>query len=264
VPITPNLPLPGFDPAAQTGLAMDIFGLSTARQRDVPELEGLVVASQTYILEDGRSLFFLTDAAGNLDIWRLDLHTRQLDPMPRVNGPEDDTEFALTLDARWLVFARGPAGKRRLARVDRQDPSQPVMEAPRVEGVSFPSLDASGNLAAFVVDHGGQTDIQIYDFARARVLEPPFINSPANESFPWLFPDGRTMAFISDRNGNPDLYMADLAGGPVELTMANSTAPELAPAYIGGTLLEFASTRTGSLRLYTYDYARHVVDTLPY
>jgi hypothetical protein len=263
VPVAPELPFPGFDLAQETGLTVGIFGLSGARQREVPELAGLVVAAQIYLLEAGRSLYFETDAPGHPAIWRLDLNTRLIDRMATVNGAEEAAGPALTLDARWLVFARGR--RRRLARVDLHDPRRPLTEVPGVEGISRLSVDASGQLVAYTVDHGGQSDIELYDFAHARVLAPPFVNSPANETFSWLFPDGHTLAFTSDRGGNPDLYLVDLARGPVEaLTGANSPAPELAPAYIGGTTLEFASTRTGLLRIYTYDWTKGLVNTLPY
>ncbi|MDB5098360.1 MAG: hypothetical protein JWM80_2781, partial [Cyanobacteria bacterium RYN_339] len=261
-PQTPNALTPSFDLAQPTGLAIGLFGLGNPRQQEVAALTGLVVAAQTYLLEDGHSLFFQTAAAGNLDIWRYDMRSRRIDRLAAVNTDEDEADFALTLDARWLVFARGPAGKRRLARADLKDPRTPVQEVPRVEGVAFPSVSADGSLAAYGKPDG---DIEFYDFARARVVTPPFINSPAKESFPWLLPDGHTVAFVSDRSGNADLYFTDLDVGMVEaLALANSPATELAPAYIGGNTLEFVSDRAGPLRMYTYDWVTRRLDTLPY
>jgi hypothetical protein len=264
-PAAPNQLVPAFDQAQQTGLAIGLFGLGRPAHLEIPELTGLVTAAQTYLLEEGHTLFFQTDAPGNLDIWRYDLRTHLIDTLPDVNTAEDEAEFAVTLDARWLVFARGPAGKRRLARVDLKAPHPAVEEVPRLSGVAFPSVNADASLAAFTAIHGASTHIGLYDFDHAAVLTPPFLNSPHNESFPWLIPYTSDLAFVSDRRGNPDLFLADLKTGFVRtLVLANSPANELAPAYIGGTTLQFVSDRTGLLRMYTYDYLTGVVDTLPY
>jgi Tol biopolymer transport system component len=139
--------------------------------------------------------------------------------VPNLNSRDDEQDFALSGNGRYIAFASSRPGGKGLSDVylyDRQ--TQALVPLPALNS-SYrelsPALSQDGRFIAFVSDRpggDGGKDVYLYDRRTSSLVALPGLNSVGHEQTPSLSPDGRFVAFVSERTrgvGERDIYLYD-------------------------------------------------------
>ena len=171
---------------------------------------------------DGRTLFFLSNRGGSVDLWQQRITEEGLpdgEPRPLTVGV-GMRAAALSADGRTLAYARG----RPIANVWRvpifkdreagwEDADQLTFDEALVEGLD---LHPDGQLI-ISSDRGGRRDLWSVAMDGAEMRQLTASREP--DSAPRVSPDGSRIAFHSQQQGNHDIWVLPTAGGPaVKLT----------------------------------------------
>ncbi len=168
---------------------------------------------------DSRSVLFVSDRAGNRDVFlqRLD----QSNPQALVVGPAQVWEPCFSPDGRWLMYWTSPEAEDRnipsamsLVRVPRSGgPTEPVLEA-----ASQPRCRCSrttSNRCVLSEVRGRQLVFTAFDPVGGRGAELLRLEISDDPLFGWdLSPDGSRIAFVDQRLGGDRIRLLDLRGGP--------------------------------------------------
>jgi Tol biopolymer transport system component/predicted Ser/Thr protein kinase len=193
---------------------------------------------------DGKALAYVSDAAGNLDIWILD--ARGGEPMRRTRDPGPDRVPAWTADGSEILYARA------------KDGTVSIWKTPRFSGPSTllipdatdPAPSPDGKMVAFARrDASGDTRIAVApleDPSSARLLTGRDDGIWEHRSPAWS-PDGSTICYTD----NKDLWLVPAGGGePRRLT--EEGAGDIEPAWSSdGRRVYFSSYREGTFALWS-------------
>lgn len=228
---------------------------------------------------DELELLFVSDRAGNLDIWRArrtSIGAAWSAPVTasELNSTSVETDPELSVDGLTVLFStqRSPSQRNDIWRATRTSTALPFGTPARLA-----ELSASGDecCAVMTADElhavfAGQplgSDIKLYVSSRSSIAStwgaPALlaeVDTGSQESNPFLTPDGLTMYFDSDRPGGAggrDLYVATRPHvgapfSPPRRISELSTSAEERDAWLSpdGHRLYFSSNRTGDFELY--------------
>jgi eukaryotic-like serine/threonine-protein kinase len=266
------------------GLRIAFWGLrGTSGQRDIwtaaadgSEAQSRVEVTNDRALDwcpvwapDGRSLYFASDRAGSMNLWRVAIDERS----GRVLGaPEAQTTpagwsggFSLSKDGRRIAFETLD-WRSTLLRV----PFDPVAE--RITGAPEAVLHATQPMR----DHEVSPDGQQVAFTRAGTREDLFVaridgslytrltDDAFRDRGPAWSPDGQRIAFYSDRGGSYEIWTIRPDGSGLEALTAVERSANFPSWSPDGSRLVFSSPSSGGLIVDpTQGTRRTTVDELP-
>jgi tricorn protease len=189
----------------------ELWSQTDGRFRQLTALHGETVLFPT-ISRDGKMIAFEHGMA----LWTYDVETGatrklavELQGLPDVTTPEHVAQIAgfaslaLSPDGKKIAFvARG-----HIFAADAQSGGEAQMIASSQPAADvLPVWAAGSRRIAYVVDHGNQTAIAIYDFPDGpeRIVTPP----GHYDDYPHWSPDGKSLAFVRD---GVELHVLDLA-----------------------------------------------------
>jgi len=203
---------------------------------------------------DGRHLYFASDRAGSMNLWRV--------PIDEASGRALGPVEPLTLPAGWSGAFSVSADGRRIAfeTLDWRStlmrvPFDPVSET--VTGPPVPVLRATQPLR----DHEVSPDGQEVAFTRAGTREDLFVARMDGSQFrrltddgfrdrgPAWAPDGHRIAFYSDRGGGYEIWTIRPDGSGLEAATALGRSANFPTWSPDGRRLVFSSTSAGGLLL---------------
>ncbi len=231
--------------------------LWTARTSDgelIPLTDGSAAVWSPTWSPDERSLYFVSNREGSMDLWRL--------PMAE-DGTADGSPQAVTTGIGLWNATIGPSGSRlaysqggRVANVWRV-PILPDREATwdDAEQITFDLafiefLDLSTNGEQLFVSSDRMGNQDLWELPAAGGAMRQLTEEPSADWGPRVSPDGSAVAFYSYRSGNRDVWIMPTEGGPMR-RMTDDAAVDMLPAWSpdGGTLA-FTSGRTGNLDIW--------------
>ena len=203
----------------------------------------------------GKYIYFTSDRAGGLNIWRLEVSPTGLPigvPQQVTVGSGQDVQLAMSPTGRQLAFSilRQNADLWRLP-VSPQtglatgDP-QEVLASTREDSRGTWSPD--GSQIAFNSDRSGEMNLYIHS---VRDNSNRQITTGAGGDFqPQWSPDGKRLVFFSSRAGNADIWLVDLASSSLQ-QLTSDPALDLNPFVSpDGTQIAFQSDRSGRLEVW--------------
>jgi eukaryotic-like serine/threonine-protein kinase len=203
----------------------------------------------------GRFIYFTSDRAGGLNLWRVAVSPAGAPQGPLqqlTTGAGQDLDAAVSRDGKRLAFAILKQNADLWALP--LDPSSGRPTGPPRELVATTREDSrgawspDGQRVAFNSDRDGDMNIWVRDLkdgSTRALTHGPGGDYQANWS-----PDGRSLAFFSSRSGNADIWKVDVASGALTpLTREPST--DVNPFYSpDGRWIAFQSDRSGRLEVW--------------
>ena len=163
---------------------------------------------------DGRSVVFISDRAGNTDVFSIDVDGGLPINLTQSARSEDTPVFspdgttiayasnAGTHDGCWAIFTMSPDGSNKQIAIDYFDESHEIQPWFSPDGQSlYFSSNVTGNWEIFQAPIGS-------DYFSWTQLT----HNAAADRFPVLSPDGTTVIFRSERDGNSEIYLMDADG----------------------------------------------------
>lgn len=199
---------------------------------------------------DGRSLFFLSDRGGSMDLWRQRIRE---DGAPE-GAPEPITtgigirHAEFSPDGAKLAYSKG----RRVSNVWRvpilpdrpaewADARQVTFEQAFIEHVD---VSSDGQRLLLSSDRRGNPDLWMMNADGTDIRQ--ITSDPAPDWAPKWSPDGTEIAFYAHRGGNRDIWIKPLDGGPARQVTQNP-GQDLEPAWSpDGSEIAFFSDRSGN------------------
>lgn len=235
-------------------------------QTPLPELRALVpsVASYPGISPDSRYLLYSSGVGFDLDLYRLDLETREV--LQLTENEFEDSAAAWSPDGKWIVFQReDETGNRDIWKIDSDGQMQTnVTNTPGLRE-QHPRFARGGSAVVFDSNRdatigGGEVDAvenyEIYMLSLATDSLQRLTFWDRWDMYPSLSPDGnhlvwrRALAGVEGSERNFEIFVKDLVTGRetnVTKDAALDTNPHWSPA---GDWIVFASNRGGSNDLY--------------
>jgi Tol biopolymer transport system component len=178
---------------------------------------------QPVVAPDGRTIVFVSDRSGKLNLWRIDADGGDLKQLTR---GDSDRHPQISPDGKWVVYVSpsARAGRTTLWKI-RLEGGEPVELTQRgISGrpgispdgrrIAFPSYDAETNKSSIDImpfDGGEPTE---------RVELPP--DAGSSQGAPqglWWAPDGHSIYCVRTSKGVSNLWSLPLGGGqPKQLT----------------------------------------------
>jgi Tol biopolymer transport system component len=170
---------------------------------------------------DGSGVAFSSNAAGDADLWLVDVDTG-VEPLRLTDAAGDDRRPAWFPEGRWIAFASDRNGTRSVWKVSRLGGSPTLV----VENADMPAISPDGLSIAFTrPGRSGQGRVWIAPLSepsRARQLTDDGEGLWDHVDPAWS-PDGRSICFADWRN----LWLVPAAGGaPKALTHEDTTDRE--------------------------------------
>jgi Tol biopolymer transport system component len=203
----------------------------------------------------GRFIYFTSDRAGGLNLWRVAVSAAgapQGPPQQLTTGAGQDLDAAISVDGKRLAFAilkqnadlwvlpldpssgRPTGAPRELVATTRED--------------SRGAWSPDGKRVAFNSDRDGDMNIWVRDLrdgSTRALTRGPGGDYQANWS-----PDGRSVVFFSSRSGNADIWKADVASGALT-PLTHDPSIDVNPFYSpDGKWIAFQSDRSGRLEVW--------------
>ena len=170
---------------------------------------------------DGRSLYFLSNRAGSMNMWRVAIDEASGrttgDPEPMTAPAPYVAHFTLSADGRTGAYAAF-AGGGNVARVGFDGrrgavngPIQPVTTGTR-DFNNYVDVTSDGAFAVVgTTGRQGREDIYVVSVADGRLRQ--LTDDFARDRAPTWSPDARRVFFYSDRGGDYDVWSVDADGG---------------------------------------------------
>jgi Tol biopolymer transport system component/DNA-binding winged helix-turn-helix (wHTH) protein len=202
---------------------------------------------------DGRSILFTrTELAGNHGIWRINLSSRKIEPLPL----SADSSSALDLSQRgWrLVYTREISNKNVWA-VDLPPPKsrsgwrsnpKPWMG---MLGGGNPQFSPDGQQIAFQSDSSGTGEIWICDRDGSHARQLTHMGAIVSGYARWS-PDGKNIVFHSRPKGLASLYVISAEGGAAH-RLDSGEVDDVSPSWShDGKWIYFTSRETGDAQVW--------------
>ncbi|MBI3910778.1 MAG: PD40 domain-containing protein, partial [Armatimonadetes bacterium] len=158
---------------------------------------------------DGRHLAFVSERDANVDLYLVDVETRDLKRLTTATTPETAPIFSP--GGRWLAFNRGPSGQGIYVMPAWGGSERLVADGPFVSScawspdsrwIAYVKRDAASSTEVWIAPVGGSPE-QAVDVTR----------SGDDHAAPQFTPDGRQLLFLSDRSGTQEVYAVNLTRG---------------------------------------------------
>ncbi len=197
---------------------------------------------------DGSQLTFVSEAAGNPDIWVVDL-----DGSNAINLTQEESKDhspAWSPDGAWIAFASLRDSRYWELYAMRPDGSD-VQRLTWWEDASdlSPSWSPDGTRLAFASKRDGNWEIYTMDRDGGNLAR--LTNDPADDTNPAWAPDGSRIAFVSTRDGYAEIYVMSITGGQATNISNAPYSSEHGPTWSpDGSRLAFYSDRDGGWNIH--------------
>jgi len=177
---------------------------------------------------DARTLFFLSNRGGSMDLWQQALRsdgTPEGNPQPVTVGlgmrravfSPDGTKLAYSRGRRVSNLWRVPIREDRPA--TWADAEQMTFDQAFIESAD---MSPDGERLVFRSDRSGYLDLWILPVGDGEMIQ--VTNDPTPDVFPMWSPDGTEIAFDSHRSGQREIWITPVSGGPArQLTDGKAT-----------------------------------------
>jgi Tol biopolymer transport system component len=215
---------------AVRGGQRDIWTLSADGTHAVAVTRDAAVDWSPVWSHDGRYLYFASDRAGSMNLWRIRIDEKSGTVLGRpeaITTPSPDTGLmSISRDGKLLAYVQ-QLSTANIRRVDYDPVKEKIVSEPRwiTQGsrqARHPNLSPDGEWLTFH-DAGKQEDIFVVktDGTGLRQLT----NDVYKDRYPRWSPDGRRIAFHSNRGGEYDIWLINPDDGIAErLTYASAPA----------------------------------------
>ncbi|MEO7973327.1 MAG: hypothetical protein ABIU84_07030, partial [Thermoanaerobaculia bacterium] len=189
-----------------------LFELRRSPQRDwgsvEPRTEGPYLDRQPAYSPDGRWLLFSSNRSGNLDLWRFERSTGELQRL--TDHEAQDWDPAMSPDGRWLLFSSNRSGRFEIwiAEADGSSPRQVT----DVENAQNPSMTADGAWIVYTLQDATEDRIGIWK-VRPDGKDAKLVAKTRNGFVPETSPDGRFIAFDAAGGRTAGATIVPLDGG---------------------------------------------------
>jgi len=203
----------------------------------------------------GRFIYFSSDRAGGLNLWRVAVSAEgapQGPPQQLTTGAGQDIDAAVSRDGKRLAFAilkqnadlwvlpldpssgRPSGAPRELVATTRED--------------SRGAWSPDGKRVAFNSDRDGEMNIWVRDLGGGSTK--PLTRGPGGDYQANWSPDGKSIVFFSSRSGSANIWKADVASGALT-PLTNDASIDVNPFYSpDGKWIAFQSDRSGRLEVW--------------
>lgn len=162
---------------------------------------------------DGRHIIFVSDAAGFLNVWRMDSDGRN---ETKLTTGEDESWAWSSPDSRWIVYHSGKLGNRTVWRVPREGGKQEQLtDYPSI----CPVVSPDGNWIScyYRQETKAPWKLAIIPFDGGPPVKT--FEVPENVVFQSLVrwtPDGLSLAYIKNQDGVSNIWTQPVNGGPAK------------------------------------------------
>lgn len=198
---------------------------------------------------DGKQIAFVSDRAGNREIYLLNRLTAELRRLTFTPAPELWPSWSP--DGKWLAFDSERDGNREIYTLEIASGNTiRVTNNPAIDG--GPAWSPDGQRLVFHSNRDGNHEIYTMDRAGGNLTRLTY--DAADEWSPAWSPNGSWIAFMSYRNGSAEIYRMDTAGGNL-VNLTNNPAEDAVPTWSpNGSQIAFESNRDGNLEVYVMNY----------
>ena len=205
---------------------------------------------------DGRTLFFVSDRGGSMDLWEQRIGSNLEPagvPRPATVGLGIGQGAAFSPDGTRLAYSRGRlvanlfrvpmvAGRRSTW----EDALQLTFDEAFVEHVS---VSPDGRSLALSSDRSGNMDLWMLPTGGGEMEQ--LTTEPVGDWDARWSPDGQEIAFHSYRSGNRDIWVMPVSGGPARQITQDASSDVLPRWSPDGREIVFSSNRNGSPDVWT-------------
>ena len=205
-----------------------LWVLPVGADEAIPLTDGQTKVSSPDWAEDGRTLYFVSNRGGSMDLWQQPMAadgSGDGPPVPLTTGLQL-RDMDISLEQNRLVYSRG-RGVANLWRLpilaERpatwQDAEQLTFDEAYIEQFG---LSPDGTRIAFSSDRSGNPDLWILELETGEMRQ--LTTDPTPDWAPQWSPDGQSIAFYANRSGNRDIWTMPAGGGPAtQLTRHEAT-----------------------------------------
>jgi TolB protein len=191
------------------------------------------------------TLFFVSDCDHDLDIFALDMNTKEVQQL--TDDPGADFDGKVSPDGEKIAFTSRRDGYCNIYTMN--------MDGSEVKQLTFgKTIDVMGSWSpdskkiAFTSSRNDNYDIYIMDMDSLSVIQ--LTDQVGQNGFPTFSPDGQHIVFVSTRNGNYDLYSMTSDGKKVK-QLTNTPGYENFPVYSpDGNKIAFISKKEEGSDIY--------------
>lgn len=220
---------------------------------------------QPALSPDNRTVVFLSDRLGQIDIFSLLIETDHLTNLSETAAAQEDTPI-FTPDGQSIVFASDRGGDWGIysMQLDGQN-VQPLVDEPGSDEI-HPTLTADSLTIGFSSNRqSGNWDIftaRLDDHQVTPAEWARLTTAAAADRFPVLAADGRQLLFRSERDGNSEIYLMQ-ADGSNQRRLIGHPAFETYPLFTADASgLIFVSDRESRLNTYLVNRAGESLKSL--
>ncbi len=199
---------------------------------------------------DGRTLFFVSNRGGTMDLWRQSIKQGG-QPGGEAEAVTTGLEIrsaAVSSDGARIAYSRGrplanlwrfPISADRIA--TWADAEQLTFDNALIE---FFDLSPDGKRVAFSSDRAGSQDLWVMPSEGGQLSQ--LTADPTGNWAPRWSPDGTQIVFYSNRAGNRDIWVMPAGGGAVRQLTSHPTEDTIPTWSPDGTQVVFTSRRSGN------------------
>ena len=232
-----------------------LWALRLADQEAHPITDGRTVVWSPSWSSDGRSLYFVSNQGGGLDLWRQSIAP---DGTPKgaaeavTTGAGIRKEMAFSRDGKRFAYTRGGTIEN-VWRVPIQENDPATWE--EAEQLTFDSayiqfleVSSDGERLLLSSDRTGNFELWTVPVAGGDMLQ--LTTDPTPDWLARWSPDERHIAFYAYRSGNRDVWVMPVEGGPAR-QLTTHEARDANPAWSpDGSRIAFSSERSGNRDLW--------------
>ena len=168
--------------------------------------------------QSGRFVYFSSDRAGGLNLWRSEIAQDGAPagpPQQLTTGAGQDVQAALSPDGKKLAFAilkqNADLWKLPVSQETGHAEGEPQEVLATTREDSRGAWSPDGKWIAFNSDRSGDMNIWLHSLADGSTRQ--LTKGPGGDFQPSWSPDGRWIVFFSSRSGNADIWKVEIASG---------------------------------------------------